>query len=100
MMVSPMTRANAIVLLIAIIALAGMTGVEDWQVDRARRVAASWEKLAREQAGQIEKAKTALQLYDLALGRYRAQMLDAADDAAVCASMLPAEQRKSFAGHQ
>ena len=50
-MVSPMTRANAIVLLIAIIALAGMTGVEAWQVDRARRVAASWEKLAREQAG-------------------------------------------------
>ncbi len=93
-----MTRAQATVLLIVVIALAGMTGVEAWQVDRAQRVAASWEKLAREQADHIERAKKVFELYDDALGRSRAQMLDAADDAAVCASMLPAEQRRSFTG--
>ncbi len=93
-----MTRANAAVLFVVFVALAGMTGVEAWQVDRAQRVAASWEKLAREQADHIERAKKVFELYDVAPGRYRAQMLDAADDAAVCASMLPADQRRSFTG--
>ena len=84
--------------------LVGAVGFEAWQVDRAQRAAEgwkqaseSWERSYRDMAKDV--AKTMGQYHDL-VWSLAARVRASADDAAVCTSMLPAEQRRSFTGTQ
>jgi hypothetical protein len=92
------------ILFAASLVLLGVAAVEAFQVDRAQRAAADWKRSSEmwEQATKdtVSKAGKALDMYRDLVWEMRARIQTSADDAAVCTSMLPAEQRKSFTGQQ
>lgn len=81
--------------LIPILGLAAMVGLQTWQAHRADQRAADWqtmaqlwEKVSNEQDETMRKM----------VAFYQVSFDKVGGDLAVCTSMLPPEQRKSFAG--
>jgi hypothetical protein len=75
----------------SLLVLGGLAVFNSYETMQWRGLATRWQKISDEQANTII-------LYESAVRRLREMAQYSADQASVCVSMLPAEQRRSLMG--